>query len=40
MLRDYLEDMLKKEGKEVYLFFRLVFYLVNCWYFYEILWCY
>ncbi|HEO7104576.1 TPA: DUF2316 family protein, partial [Streptococcus agalactiae] len=32
MLRDYLEDMLKKEGKEVYPFSRLASHSANRWY--------
>lgn len=35
MLRDYLEDMLKKEGKEVYPFSRLASHSANRWYPYE-----
>ncbi|HEO6869641.1 TPA: DUF2316 family protein, partial [Streptococcus agalactiae] len=38
MLRDYLEDMLKKEGKEVYPFSRLASHSANRWYPYETPW--
>ena len=40
MLRDYLEDMLKKEGKEVYPFSRLASHSANRWYPYETPWRY
>ncbi|HGC9639477.1 TPA: DUF2316 family protein [Streptococcus agalactiae] len=40
MLRDYLEDMLKKEGKEVYPFSRLASHSANRWYLYETPWRY
>lgn len=40
MLRDYLEDMLKKEGKEVYPFSRLASHSANHWYPYETPWRY
>lgn len=40
MLRDYLEDMLKKEGKEVYPFSRLASHSANRWYSYETPWRY
>ncbi|HEN9432464.1 TPA: DUF2316 family protein [Streptococcus agalactiae] len=40
MLRDYLEDMLKKEGKEVYPFSRLASHSANRWYPYETTWRY
>ncbi|HGI5091384.1 TPA: DUF2316 family protein [Streptococcus agalactiae] len=40
MLRDYLEDMLKKESKEVYPFSRLASHSANRWYPYETPWRY
>ncbi|HFV0259356.1 TPA: DUF2316 family protein [Streptococcus agalactiae] len=40
VLRDYLEDMLKKEGKEVYPFSRLASHSANRWYPYETPWRY
>ncbi|HEO2820369.1 TPA: DUF2316 family protein [Streptococcus agalactiae] len=40
MLRDYLEYMLKKEGKEVYPFSRLASHSANRWYPYETPWRY
>ncbi|HGI5178636.1 TPA: DUF2316 family protein [Streptococcus agalactiae] len=40
MLRDYLEDMLKKEDKEVYPFSRLASHSANRWYPYETPWRY
>ncbi|HEO2429659.1 TPA: DUF2316 family protein [Streptococcus agalactiae] len=40
MLKDYLEDMLKKEGKEVYPFSRLASHSANRWYPYETPWRY
>ncbi|HEO4994197.1 TPA: DUF2316 family protein [Streptococcus agalactiae] len=40
MLRGYLEDMLKKEGKEVYPFSRLASHSANRWYPYETPWRY
>ncbi|HEO6111510.1 TPA: DUF2316 family protein [Streptococcus agalactiae] len=40
MLRVYLEDMLKKEGKEVYPFSRLASHSANRWYPYETPWRY
>lgn len=40
MLRDYLEDMLKKEGKEVYPFSRSASHSANRWYLYETPWRY
>ncbi|HEO5802411.1 TPA: DUF2316 family protein [Streptococcus agalactiae] len=40
ILRDYLEDMLKKEGKEVYPFSRLASHSANRWYPYETPWRY
>lgn len=38
MVRDYLEEMLQKEGKEVYPFSRLADHSANRWFSYEKPW--